>query len=521
MNKLKNISATQILKLIEEGSITSRQVVEYFIREIEEVNPSLNAVVIKLFDKALKEADRADSLFKEGKRTGRLHGLPFTIKECLDLVGTPSTFGLLRRQKDIPLSSDIYVRVLQNEGAIVIGKTNVSQLLATIESQNPVYGITNNPYSIKHTSGGSSGGEGAIIAAGGSPIGLGTDIGGSVRIPAAFNGICGIKPTVERTIDKARFLERDLNLPIKSVTGILANHAEDLHLFLDIMNETNGPKMRVLEDFKKVNISNLKIGYMLTDKVFEPMEAIKRSVQEAIDKLNALGVETALFQPPDLLEAEEIYTKILTADKMPIFSENLQKDKVIKLLRDYFLLANAPKWLRNMVYHLSGIVGQKTLKRAVHYFGGVGEENLSELKKRKKIFTERYLSAMDNSPIGKLDAIICPAFPLPAILHNTADRIGVGGTYTIQSNITGFPSGVAAVSTVKEKEAISRKFSLDVIMLAAAKNERKSAGLPIGIQIMAKPWQDHIVIALIEKLHVSINPDNNSPCNFKVFIDTQ
>lgn len=510
MNQLNKISATEILKLIDQGSITSRQAVEHFIQKIEKINPYLNAVVIPLFEQALKEADNADNLFKQGKRIGRLHGLPFTIKECLDLVGTPSTFGLLRRQNDIPLSSDIYVEALQKEGAIVIGKTNVSQLLATIESQNPVYGTTKNPHSKKHTCGGSSGGEGAIISAGGSPIGLGTDIGGSVRIPAAFNGICGIKPTAKRTIDKARFLERTLDLPIKSVTGILANHAEDLQLFLSIMNETNGAEKVVLKDFKTVNFSKLKIGYMLTDKVFEPMGAIKRAVIDTVDKLKTIGVETTLFQPPNLLEAEEIYTKILSADGMPIFSKNLQKDKLIKLLRGYFLLSNAPKWLRNIVYHLSGIFGQKTLKRVVHYFGGEGAENLSKLKKQQQEFTDRYLKAMDGSPIGKLDAIICPVFPLPAILHNTADRIGVGGTYTIQSNITGFPAGIATVSTIGEKEAVSRKFSFDIIMQAAAKNEKQSTKLPIGIQIIARPWNDHIVIALIEKLHVSINPDSEN-----------
>jgi len=327
MINLNKKSATSILKLIDTGELTSRSVVEYFIAKIKLVNPSLNAVVIELFSDALNHADKADALFKKGERLGMLHGLPFTIKECLDLLGTPSTFGLLRRQEDFPLSTDIYVEALQKEGAIILGKTNVSQLLLSIESQNPVYGITNNPHSSKHTAGGSSGGEGAIISAGGSPIGLGTDIGGSVRIPAAFNGICGLKPTSERAIDQARFLDRPIDLPIKSVTGILANHAEDLQLFLDVINTASVEEKPPLKNFREVDCSKLKVGYILSDNLFEPANSVKRGILESIKKLNSLGVETTLFEPPNLAEAEEIYTKILSAD--------LQK-KLFIICQDYW-----------------------------------------------------------------------------------------------------------------------------------------------------------------------------------------
>lgn len=504
MTDLSKISATRILHLINTGTITSRKVVEHFMKKIELFNPSLNAVVIKLFEDALEQADAADKLLKQGKKTGVLHGLPFTIKECLDLKGTPSTFGLLRRQHDFPVSTDIYVKTLQKEGAIVLGKTNVSQLLATIESQNPVYGTTNNPYSNHHTAGGSSGGEGAIISVGGSPIGLGTDIGGSVRIPAAFNGICAIKPTSNRTIDKARFLERPLNLPIKSVTGILANHAEDLQLFLEVINRVSNEKTKPLKNFKEVDYSSLKVGYMISDNLFEPSISIKRGVLESIEQLNDLGIKTTLFKPPNLAEVEEIYTRILTNDKMPLFTENLQNEKAIGLLRGYLLLVNSPNFVREAIYYLSKIFKQKTIRRTVRFFGGKGEDNLRQLSLKLSEFTKKYLLVMNNSPIGRLDAIISPVFPLPAILHNTADRIGLGGTYTIQNNVLGFPAGVATVSKVKKEETISRSPSFDIIERTATKNEKKSVGLPVSIQISARPWNDHIVIALIDKLHKRI-----------------
>ena len=363
MIDLSNISVTQIGKLIKTGELKSKSVIEYFIRRIKETNPKLNAIVVELFDEALSKAIESDNKIENGDEIGRLQGVPFTIKECLDLRGTPTTFGLLRRTKDFPESTDKYVKLLQKEGAIVLGKSNVSQLLASIESQNPVYGITNNAYSLKHSSGGSSGGEGAIISAGGSPIGLGTDIGGSVRIPAAFNGICAIKPTNQRTIDQARFTEENIDLPIDSVTGILANHPEDLSLFLDIMNSAE----QKLKSFESVDFSKLKVGYMISDKLFEPSNSIKRGIIESIVYLKSLGTEVIEFQPPNANEAEELYTKVLSANNLQIFSGNLKNEKPIALLRGYFSLVALPKVIRKIIFLMARVFKQGTLRRVINY----------------------------------------------------------------------------------------------------------------------------------------------------------
>jgi len=156
---------------------------------------------------------------------------------------------------------------------------------------------------------------------------------------------------------------------------------------------------------------------------------------------------------------------------------------------------------------LSGLLGQSTLKRIIRFFEGKGEANLKELTDKMNRFKNKYLLAMDNSNIGILDAIISPVFPLPAILHNTIDKIGPGGTYTIQNNIMGFPAGVATISKVKENENIPRK-SFDIVMRTAAKNEKASVGLPLSIQISARHWNDHIVIALIDQLHTRLEIEN-------------
>jgi fatty acid amide hydrolase len=193
------LSAVELAEMIARGEATSLEVVDAHIERVEQVNQALNAVVVKLYDRARASAREADDRRARGDALGPLHGVPVSVKEALDVEGTPSTFGLPSRAGGEAERDCDYVARLREAGAIVIGKTNVAQLLLYYESDNPVYGRTNNPWNLERTPGGSSGGEAAIIAARGSPMGLGTDIGGSVRVPATFCGIAALKPTMGRT----------------------------------------------------------------------------------------------------------------------------------------------------------------------------------------------------------------------------------------------------------------------------------------------------------------------------------
>lgn len=167
---LTSLSATELARRIKAGEVSAVEVVDAHIRRIEAVNPKLNAVVVPLYEQARAQAAAADAAQARGDALGALHGVPVTIKECCHVAGTPSTAGLTgqmnhRADRDGPLVSR-----LRTAGAIVLGKTNVPQLLLYYESDNPVYGRTNNPWNLERSPGGSSGGEGAIIAAGGSPL---------------------------------------------------------------------------------------------------------------------------------------------------------------------------------------------------------------------------------------------------------------------------------------------------------------------------------------------------------------
>lgn len=187
------MNASEIAILIARGDLSAAEAVEAHIQRIKEVNPDLNAVVFPLFDQARAEAAEADARRQRGEPLGPLHGVPITIKDSYDVAGTPTVVGLETRVGHRAAADSPLVARLRQAGAIVLGKTNAPQVLLYNETDNAVYGRTNNPWSLDRAPGGSSGGEGAIVAAGGSAMGLGSDIGGSVREPAHSCGVHGLE----------------------------------------------------------------------------------------------------------------------------------------------------------------------------------------------------------------------------------------------------------------------------------------------------------------------------------------
>jgi fatty acid amide hydrolase len=173
-------------------------VVDAFIQRLEQLHAQLNALVVQRFAAARREADIADARRSRGSDLGPLHGVPVTVKECFLLEGTATTLGVVTATRQPSSCDGPLVQRLRSAGAIVLGKSNVSQLMFFHETDNPVYGCTTNPWNVQRTPGGSSGGEAALVAAGCSPLGLGNDLGGSIRIPCHFCGIAGFKPTALR-----------------------------------------------------------------------------------------------------------------------------------------------------------------------------------------------------------------------------------------------------------------------------------------------------------------------------------
>jgi len=253
-----------------------------------------------------------------GDIKGPLHGVPMTIKDTLETTGVICTGGTKGRANYVPKAYATAVARLRAAGAIFLGKTNVPELAGAIESDNLVYGRTNNPYDLARTPGGSSGGEAAIVAACGSPLGLGTDAGGSIRIPAHFCGLAAIKPTSGRVPRTGQFPQpMGARAPVFHVS-LIARHVEDLALALPIIA---GPDFRdasivgmPLLDPREVTLSGLKVAYFDNDGVAAPTKEISAAVRDCAKAFMDAGVKAEEARTPDAEKAATVYYDMSRGD---------------------------------------------------------------------------------------------------------------------------------------------------------------------------------------------------------------
>src|SRR5215831_6764265 len=294
MDEIIYTSATSLARAIREKRVSSSEVVEAFIHRIEAVNPQLNAVVQLTADTALTQARQADVALARGEIKGPLHGVPITIKDSFDTEGIISTGGTKGRASYVPQQDATAVARMRAAGAILLGKTNLPELSLAYESNNLIYGRTNNPYDLSRTPGGSSGGESAIIAAGGSPLGLGTDAGGSIRVPAHFCGIAGLKPTSGR-IPFTGLLPPGFGASARlRHVGPMARYVEDLILTLPILSGVDWRDPAIvpmpLDDAGKVELKNLRVAFYTENGIIAPTPETSEIVRNVVHALEDAGM---------------------------------------------------------------------------------------------------------------------------------------------------------------------------------------------------------------------------------------
>lgn len=500
-NNLTDLSATELARIIAAGEISAVEMLEAHIERIEAVNPQLNAVVVKRYESARSAARQADEKRARGEVLGKLHGVPVTIKEAIDVEETPATFGLPSLKNNIARTDNRFVARLREAGAIILGKTNVAQLLMAFESDNPVYGRTSNPHSLERTAGGSSGGEAAIIAAGGSALGLGTDILGSVRVPAAFCGIAAIKPTAGRTPDDGRFSFPIGQQAVQSQIGVLARTVADAALGLEIINDggENAPTMP-LGDFRKIDISRLRIGFYVDDGGFAVSPAVKRAVLEAAEILRRRGASVVEWQPPEIEVATGILLRLISADGGRRLRQTVGDDQLVAGVKTFYRLLRTGRATAFALEKALRLSGQNSLARLFPHVGHTSAHDYWQSVAAQIDYRERFLAAMTSDAGAPLDALICPAFPLPALNHGAGKDIGLGGAYSPLYNLLGFPAGVAPVTTVRADEETSRPASRDAVKKAARQIEIGSANLPVAVQVAARPWREDIVLAVLQSI---------------------
>jgi Asp-tRNA(Asn)/Glu-tRNA(Gln) amidotransferase A subunit family amidase len=314
---LTRYSATRLAELIRGREVSPVEVVEAHLRRIEELNPRLNAVVTLAPD-AVSRARSMEAAIMRGEVVGALHGVPFTVKDTIETKGVRTTSGSLMRAGYVPLEDAPSVARLKAAGAILIGKTNVSEMAMNYDADNPVFGRTNNPHDITRTSGGSSGGCAAAVAACLSPVSLGSDLTGSVRVPAHFCGVCGLKPTTGRVAAAGHLPVTTGPFSLAASLGPMARSVEDLSLMFGTLAVSDvgepieafassaargAPEIELLQ-------RGCRVAWYTDDGVAPVTEETRHAVEAAARALDAAGLPVDEQRPPGVERAPDLWSAL-------------------------------------------------------------------------------------------------------------------------------------------------------------------------------------------------------------------
>lgn len=335
-------SATELASLIKNKEVSSRQAIESHLARIDQVNPSVNAITQVLAESALEAADLADKT----EPTGPLHGVPFTVKENIDCMGSATTNGIPAFAEAMPSMDAPVVERMKAAGGIPIGRTNLPEMGLRITTDNPLRGRTLNPWDKTCTAGGSSGGEGSALSTGMSPIGLGNDIGGSLRNPAFCCGITSLKPTTGRIPDALSIPPEDAGIAgqVMAVQGPMARHVKDVRLGYEILSGRHyRDPISVDAPLYGEEPTNKKVAVVTEIPGVELPASVVVSVRDAANALRDAGWETVETLPPELEQIHEIWAFILAMDFNPLLDDlsTIMSEAPIAMLRKLFV-RNSP-----------------------------------------------------------------------------------------------------------------------------------------------------------------------------------
>ncbi|HWX91386.1 MAG TPA: amidase [Terriglobales bacterium] len=458
MSELNFLSALAMAEQVRQKKISPVELVDAHLARIAEVNPRLNAFVDVDQERARRDARALEAAATRGKFYGPLHGVPISIKSSLDVAGLRCESGTKLRAGNIAPRDAVLVARLREAGAIVLGVTNTPELLMAWETDNLLYGRTNNPWDLERTAGGSSGGEAAAMAAGCSAGGVGSDGGGSIRVPAHFSGICGLKPTPGRIPATGHYPASAGPFALLGVVGPMARTVGDLQALFEAMaGADDGDPSSSPVPLRKISREELKqtrIGYFEDDGRTPVTPETRAAVQSAVEGLERAGFQVVPFRPEGLEQARDLWWKLFgTAGGMllnPMIKG--QAEDVSPLLKEFL------GWVTVEPPHTGHTLLYTWLQR---------DEVRSQI-----------LAQMQVIPI-----LLCPAAAIPAFRHgerawrieNKMVKYLDAWSYTEWFNLLGNPGAVVPVGQSAE-------------------------GLPIGVQIVGRPWEEELVLAVAGEL---------------------
>ena len=442
--------AAEIARRLADGVCSSAEVVDAFIARIESLQPSLRMVTHERFEQARREAIAADKRRASDEALPPLNGVPISVKECFHVAGLPTNLGVTGRNERAASQDAALVSRLRAAGAIVLAKTNLSQLGLYLESDNPRFGRTNNPWNESMTCGGSSGGEAVMAAIRGSALGVASDLGGSIRLPAHFCGVHGFKPTSGLLPDGGIQFGLPGMKAIANVPGFIGRSIEDLALAMNVGQLGSIESERRYRSRKGEELEGVRIGVCEADGFFPVSPAIRRVVQEAANHLRSRGAELVELPLPSLERLMTIVFGVLAADGGAAVRRQLVGSKVDERLTSMLWLSMMPGIVRR--------VAANTLRRRNNPHKALLVESARKRTTDEywqlSLELDRYrCQFVDVSREEKLELMLLPPAALPAFPHGNANELVTAAAYSMFANVLDFPAGVVAASRVREGEA--------------------------------------------------------------------
>jgi amidase len=454
---ITDLSASAIAQLILQKKLSPVEVIDAHLLRIEQLNPKINAFGYVDAERARVQAKRTEAALMRGVESKPLLGVPISIKACIDVQGLPCEAGSRLRDGFVASQDATLVARLKNAGAIVIGNTNTPELLMAYHTDNLLQGRTNNPWDLSRTPGGSSGGEAAAIACSMSAAGIGSDGGGSIRVPAHFCGICGLKPTPGRIPATGHYPPCGGPFSLIGVVGPMARTVEDLQLLLavtagyDPADPVSAPvPLGTTDEFQA---KKLRIGYYEDDGYSSPTRETRAAVQAAANALKDAGFEVEPFRPDGLDQARELWS-VIFVDSSAMVLNSMVKG------RGHEISANTKQFLT--------VADERPSL--------TGDRLLNTLLERDRL-RSHLLAQMEQFPV-----LLSPVCSIPAFRHQdggwgptyAADYLQTM-TYSQHYNLLGNPAAVVPVGKSPE-------------------------GLPIGVQIIGRPYREDEILAIASAL---------------------
>ncbi len=451
-------SAGDLAQLIRTRAISPVEVANAFLLRIEKLNPKLNAVVTLAAD-VLEKAKAAEAAVMRGDVLGALHGLPVTIKDTIETGGLRTTSGSPMRADFVPEHDAPAVARLKAAGAIILGKTNTAEMAMDYTADNPVFGRANNPYNPLLTTGGSSGGEAVAIAVQMSPCGLGTDLAGSIRIPAHFCGIAGLKPTVGRVVGGGQFPPASGPYSLGSAIGPMARSVSDLQLLFNVLAGSESSTLPAADGLARLtenrrsalftSMSGRRVAWYTEDEISPVTPETRRAVETAASALAGAGLAVEHTRPPGIERGHDLWLKLFSRASVVQLRDVYQghEEQAGEFVR--WRLATAD----------DGPVS--TL-----------DEYISFWLERDRLRAE-LVKWMETTPL-----LLAPVGATPAFPHD-AHKV------TVEEQ---------SLSTFRAF-SYSQTFNVFDLPVAVIPAGQSAAGLPIGVQIIGRPFEEGTVLA--------------------------